>query len=92
MAKKSMVNKNEKRRKAIELRKEKRRNFATLLLSDELDIESKFKLMKILDKTQGSSYIKYRNRCAITGRPASLRIIWFYSWCQKELICQENIY
>ena len=73
MAKKSMINKNERRRKAIELRKEKRKNFAILLLSDELDIESKFKLMKILDKTQGSSYIKYRNRCAITGRPRGYR-------------------
>lgn len=72
MAKKSAVDKNNKRKVAINTRKESRKKLALLLLTD-IDIEEKFKLMKVLDKTSHSSYIRYRNRCGITGRPRGYR-------------------
>lgn len=72
MAKKSAVDKNKKRKVAIECRRKKREEMALLLLTN-IDIEEKFKLMKVLDKTSHSSYIRYRNRCGITGRPRGYR-------------------
>ena len=72
MAKKSAVDKNNKRKVAINTRKESRKKLALLLLTD-IDIEEKFKLMKVLDQTSHSSYIRYRNRCGITGRPRGYR-------------------
>ena len=43
------------------------------MLDSSLDNEELFKVMKVLDKTRRGSYIRYRNRCAITGRPRGYR-------------------
>jgi len=73
MAKKSMVDKNEKRLVKIKNNFSKRKELSKKLKSDGLDINEVFSIMKRLDKTSGSSYIRYRNRCKITGRPRGYR-------------------
>ena len=68
MAKKSIVDKNEKLlvriKKMFPVRKE-----WSLSLKKSDDVVYVFSLMKKLDKTCRSSHIRYRNRCKITGRP-----------------------
>ena len=73
MAKKSMVDKNEKRLVKIKKYLEKRKKMVSDLRSGKLKSEEVFSVMKRLDKTSNASYIKYRNRCRITGRPRGYR-------------------
>ena len=73
MAKKSMVDKNEKRLVRIMARLVFRGDLSKKLKSGECEAEDVFKIMKVLDQTSGSSYIKYRNRCKMTGRPRGFR-------------------
>ena len=73
MAKLSMVLKNQNVKRMIELRRDKRRELVAILVNDNANVEEKFKAMKVLDKTSRSSYIRYRNRCAISGRPRGYR-------------------
>ena len=73
MAKKSIVDKNEKLLRKINVRLAKRAELSKSLKDDNLSLEEKMKIMKVLDKTRGSSYIRYRNRCKITGRPRGYR-------------------
>lgn len=72
MAKKSMVDKNNKRLVKIKKQLEKRKALA-LKLKQNLPIEEVFAVMKKLDRTSNASYIRYRNRCNITGRPRGYR-------------------
>ena len=72
MAKKSMVDKNNKRLVKIKKQLAKRKELA-LKLKQNLPIEEVFSVMKKLDKTSNASYIRYRNRCNITGRPRGYR-------------------
>ena len=73
MAKKSMVDKNKKRLEKINRAYVKRAELSKKLKSGKLSTEEAFDVMKRLDKSSGSSYIKYRNRCNITGRPRGYR-------------------
>lgn len=73
MAKKSIVDKNEKLLKKIQVRLPKRNELSKLLKDDNLSLEERIKIMKALDATRSSSYIRYRNRCKITGRPRGYR-------------------
>lgn len=68
MAKKSIVDKNEKLLVRIKKVLIMRKGLSALLKNSGDDVDV-FLVMKKLDKTSRSSYIKYRNRCKITGRP-----------------------
>ena len=71
MAKKSIVDKNNKRLTKINKMFNFRNKIKVLLKGGE-DVNH-FLVMKILDKTSSSSYIRYRKRCAMTGRPRGYR-------------------
>ena len=73
MAKKSIVDKNKKRLTKITTHKNSRKELVRQLKSGKLSMDDVFVVMKRLDKTSNSSYIRYRNRCAVTGRPRGYR-------------------
>lgn len=73
MAKKSIVDKNKKTSALIQSMYKIRTELGKKMLDSSLDNEELFKVMKVLDKTRRGSYIRYRNRCAITGRPRGYR-------------------
>ena len=73
MAKKSIVDKNKKTLVLINARYKMRNELAGKMSDNSLDNEELFKVMKVLDKTCRGSFIRYRNRCAITGRPRGYR-------------------
>lgn len=73
MAKKSIVDKNEKRLKRIKTHLTKRKELVSQIKSGKLPLEDVFSVMKRLDKTSNASYIRYRKRCKITGRPRGYR-------------------
>lgn len=72
MAKKSIVNKNEKTLAGISSHRAFREKISELMYKTD-DVQEKVRLMKILDKTHRYSFIRYRNRCKITGRPRGYR-------------------
>ena len=72
MAKKSLVEKNNRCLKNISLRRSFRSSLAALLKQSG-EVSDAYKIMKVLDQTRRSSFIRYRNRCAITGRPRGFR-------------------
>ena len=73
MAKKSIVDKNKKTLVLINARYKMRNELAGKMSDNSLDNEELFKVMKVLDKTRRGSFIRYRNRCKITGRPRGYR-------------------
>ena len=73
MAKKSIVDKNKKTSALIQSMYKIRTELGKKMLDSSLDNEELFKVMKVLDKTRRGSYVRYRNRCAITGRPRGYR-------------------
>ena len=73
MAKKSIVDKNKKTLALIKAVYDVRLGLGKKMLDSSIDNEELFKVMKVLDKTRRGSYIRYRNRCAITGRPRGYR-------------------
>lgn len=87
MAKKSLIEKEKRREKKVQLGWEKRaelRNMAKdLKLSDEERMEAQIKLNKM---PRDSSYIRRRNRCQLTGRPRGfLRKFKISRLCFREL-------
>jgi small subunit ribosomal protein S14 len=70
MASKAKVNHNQKRKKLIErnrtLRAELRAKAKSLTASDEEKQVARSKLQKL---PRNSAEVRYRNRCALTGRP-----------------------
>ena len=73
MAKKSIVDKNKKTSALIHSMYKIRTELGKKMLDSSLDNEELFKVMKVLDTTRRGSCIRYRNRCAITGRPRGYR-------------------
>ena len=73
MAKKSIVDKNEKRRVEISKYLNVRKAWKKKLKLGSCNTDELFLAMKKLDKSALASPIKYRNRCAITGRPRGYR-------------------
>ena len=73
MAKKSMVDKNEKKLVKIKTFFLQRKSVSRKMKKGEMSFDDAFLAMKWLDKTSFASYIKYRNRCRITGRPRGYR-------------------
>lgn len=80
MARKSAIAKNDKRAHLIKVSLDKRKEWKKKLLSlsaqmvsGSADAEEITKelitIMTLLDDTRRASYIRYRNRCGMTGRP-----------------------
>ena len=70
MAKTAMVLRNVKRQKLAEQLGEKRDSLRAACKDVELDYDAKWDAMIALQKmTRDSSKSRYRNRCALTGRP-----------------------
>lgn len=68
-----MVDKNKKRLAKINRHFLSRKTLSEKVKSGELKGDEIFHIFKRLDKTSSASYIKYRNRCGITGRPRGYR-------------------
>ncbi len=70
MAKKSMVSRNNKRGKLAAKMADKRAALVATVKSEESDYDAKWDAMIALQKLpRDSSKARYRNRCALTGRP-----------------------
>ena len=70
MAKLSLINREQKRRRVVAKYENKRRTLIATIqnakLSDEERLQARLKLQKL---PRNSSPVRLRNRCALTGRP-----------------------
>ena len=70
MAKKSSINKNNKRLKLSNKFYKKRKDLKKIVMNKNLTLEERFKAQQKLSKLpRNSAKIRVRNRCQITGRP-----------------------
>lgn len=70
MAKKSAVNKNERRRKLTERYAAKRARLKAIARDRSLPPEERFQAyLKLAELPRNSSPVRVRNRCRMTGRP-----------------------
>ena len=70
MAKVSSRRKNDSRMALINKEKNKRQNLKDILKNKSVSFEERFDAQRKLSKLpRNSSKVRYRNRCAITGRP-----------------------
>lgn len=70
MAKLSMINKNERRKRMAKQYRGRRTALKAVVMNKEVSMEERFDAMQKLAKLpRNSSRIRYRNRCELTGRP-----------------------
>ena len=70
MAKKSAVEKNNKRKRIVESRGARREALKAIIKDKSLPMEDRFQaVMKLSKEPRNSSKIRIRNRCEISGRP-----------------------
>jgi small subunit ribosomal protein S14 len=70
MAKKSMIEKNERRKRMAEAKKASRTKLKALVMNKETTMEDRFAaVMKLAKLPRNSAENRYRNRCGLTGRP-----------------------
>lgn len=70
MSKLCMKERNRKREGLIKKNRAKREKLKATIMSKELPIEERFAAqMKLAELPRNSSQVRYRNRCALTGRP-----------------------
>ena len=70
MAKKSAVEKNNKRKRIVERRGARREVLKAMIKEKSLPMEERFQaVMKLSKEPRNSSKIRIRNRCEISGRP-----------------------
>ncbi len=70
MAKKSMIARNEKRKKLVKRHAEKRAELKAIVKNEALPLEERFQASMQLSKLpRNSSKVRVRNRCRVTGRP-----------------------
>lgn len=70
MAKKSAVNRDNKRRKLVEGKAASRAALKAIIADKEKPMEERFAaVLKLAEMPRNSSKIRVRNRCALTGRP-----------------------
>ncbi len=70
MAKKSMVEKNERRRKMTKQYAAKRAKLQAIIYDKKTPIEDRFAAsIKLSEMPRNSSKTRIRNRCSVTGRP-----------------------
>lgn len=72
MAKVSMIQRDNKRRKLVKQNANKRAALKAIIKNRELPPEERFQaVLKLADLPRNSSKIRVRNRCALSGRPRS---------------------
>jgi len=70
MAKKSAVDKNEKRKKLVERYAAKRERLKAIAIDENLPLEERFQArLKLAELPRNSAPNRVRNRCEVTGRP-----------------------
>ncbi len=70
MAKKSAVEKNNKRKRIVERRGAQREALKVIIKDKSLPMEERFQaVMKLSKEPRDSSKIRIRNRCEVSGRP-----------------------
>lgn len=70
MAKNSSILKNNKRQKLSELHREKREKVSSIAKDKSLSFEERLAAqVKLSEMSPNASRVRYRNRCALSGRP-----------------------
>jgi len=70
MAKKSAIEKNEKRQKLVERYAAKRARLKAVAMDENLSLEERFKArLKLAEMPRNSAPNRVRNRCEVSGRP-----------------------
>jgi len=70
MAKKSAVEKNEKRKRIVARRGDRRAALRAIVKDKSLPMEERFQaVMKLSQEPRDSSRVRIRNRCEVSGRP-----------------------
>ncbi|MEF8733157.1 MAG: 30S ribosomal protein S14 [Candidatus Accumulibacter meliphilus] len=70
MAKLSVINRGEKRRKTVEKYAKKRAELMAVMNDQTLSVEDRFEArLKVQALPRNASPVRLRNRCALTGRP-----------------------
>jgi small subunit ribosomal protein S14 len=70
MAKKSSIRKNLKRKETAIRLKSKRADLSFISKNTDLSFEERLKAqIKLSELSKDGSYIRYRNRCSLSGRP-----------------------
>ena len=74
MAKKSAVERNDKRKRMVEKYAAKREELKAIALNEDLPLEERFKArLKLNELPKNGTKIRVRNRCSVTGRPRGAR-------------------
>lgn len=70
MAKKSAIERNNKRKRLVARYAAKREELKAIIMNEELSLEERFKArLKLADLPRNSAPSRVRNRCEVTGRP-----------------------
>ena len=70
MAKKSAIEKNEKRRRMVAQYAARRAKLKALAMDEDLPLEERFQArLKLAELPRNSAPSRIRNRCEVTGRP-----------------------
>ena len=70
MAKKSAVERNDKRKRLVEQYAAKRDELKAIALNEDLPLEERFKArLKLAELPRNSAPNRVRNRCEVSGRP-----------------------
>ena len=70
MAKKSAVERNDKRKRLVEKYAAKREELKAIALNEDLPLEERFKArLKLAELPRNSAPNRVRNRCDVSGRP-----------------------
>lgn len=70
MAKKSAIEKNNKRQKLVAKYAAKRAELKAIAMNEDLPLEERFKArLKLAELPRNSAANRVRNRCEVTGRP-----------------------
>ncbi|GAB5454101.1 MAG: 30S ribosomal protein S14 [Henriciella sp.] len=70
MAKKSAVERNDKRKRLVERYAAKREELKAIALNEDLSLEERFKArLKLAELPRNSAPNRVRNRCEVSGRP-----------------------
>jgi small subunit ribosomal protein S14 len=73
MAKKSSVEKNERRRRLVAQYAAKRKALKAIAQDEKLSLEDRFQAqLKLAELPRNSSATRIRNRCELTGRPRAV--------------------
>ncbi len=70
MAKKSAIERNDKRKRLVEKYEARREKLKKIALDEDLSLEERFAArLKLADLPRNSAPSRVRNRCEVTGRP-----------------------